>query len=124
MLLGGFLYGAQLLSAQPASAPGEKVTLVRDETLATPAQQGIGKLKLALQQKGLRVDEVNSVRMATNGTVVVAGLTTGPGEAAKLIADLGLTPQDETQPTKDKPYESSQVPDGRDGRLRCRAPRC
>lgn len=118
MLLGGFLYGAQLLSAQPASAPGEKVTLVRDETLATPAQHRIGKMKLALGQKGVMVVEATSLQM------VVAGLTTGQGEAAKLIADLGLTPQDETQPTKDKPYESSQVPDGRDGRLRCRAPRC
>ena len=91
LFIGVLLCVPQLLSAQPASAQSQKVTLVLEETVAAPVRHGIGKLKFALQQKGVRVDEVNSMRMATNGTVVVAGLTTGQAEAAKLIADLRLT---------------------------------
>src|ERR1035437_7661250 len=48
----------------------------------------IGKLKLALQQKGVPLDESASFRVANGNTVVVAGLATGPGEAARLISDL------------------------------------
>ena len=91
LFIGVCLCVPQLLSAHPAAAPSQKVTLVLDETVAAPVRHGIGKLKFALQQKGVGVNEVNSMRMATNGTVVVAGLTTGQAEAAKLIADLRLT---------------------------------
>ena len=42
LFIGGFLCGAQLLSAQPASALSQRVTLVLDETAAAPVRDGIG----------------------------------------------------------------------------------
>lgn len=97
LLVGGLLCCTELLWAQPASKSGQKVTLVGDETVAAPVQHGIGKLKLALGQKGVLVVEATSLRMATNRAVVVAGLTAGQGEAARLSADLRLTPYTESE---------------------------
>ena len=97
LLLGGFLCCTVMILAQPASAPGQKLTFVRDESAAAPVRHGIAKLKLALEQKGALVDEATSLRIATNGAVVVAGLTTGQGEAARLIADLRLPPYTESE---------------------------
>lgn len=92
LFIGVLLCVPQLLSAQPTTAPGQQVTLVLDETVAAPARHGIAKLKLALEQEGARLDELTLMRMATNNVVIVAGLTTGRGEAAKVIAELRLTP--------------------------------
>jgi hypothetical protein len=77
-----------------ATAP--LVSLVVDDVSARPIQHGVGKLKLALQQQGVSLEEAASVGAANGNTVLVAGLTTGAGEAARLIAELRLTPY--TQP--------------------------
>ena len=45
--------------ASAAVAPG--VSLVVDDSTAKPVQHGIGKLKLALQQKGVSLEEAASV---------------------------------------------------------------
>src|ERR1035441_1368017 len=81
-LVGVLLALAPLATA--AVAP--MVSLVVGDSIAKPIQHGVGKLKLALQQKGGSLDEAASVRAAKGDTVVVAGLTSGPGEAARLIS--------------------------------------
>ena len=58
------------------------VSLVVGDSTFKPLEHGIGKLKLALQQKGVPLEEAASFRAVTADTVVVAGLTSGPGEAA------------------------------------------
>jgi hypothetical protein len=72
------------------------VSLVVDDSSAKPIQHGIGKLKLALQQKGMSSEETASLQAVNGTSVVVAGLTTGSGQAARLISELRLTPN--TQP--------------------------
>ena len=81
--------------AFPAAVPG--VSLVVDDTSARPLLHGIGKLKLALLQKGVPLEEAASLRAVNGNTVVVAGLTTGTGEAARLISELRLTPNTEPE---------------------------
>jgi hypothetical protein len=81
--------------AVAAAAP--RVSLVLDDSSAEPIQHGIGKLKLALQQKGVSLEEAASFRAVNGNTVVVAGLTTGTGEAARLISELQLTPNTEPE---------------------------
>src|ERR1035438_5439008 len=76
--------------ASPAWVSG--VSLVIGDSTAKPVQHGVGKLKLALQQKGVSLEEAASFRAANGDTVVVAGLASGPGEAARLISELRLTP--------------------------------
>src|ERR1019366_3990798 len=91
------LVGILLALAPVASAAvAPMVSLIIDDSSAKPLQHGIGKLKLALQQKGVSLEEVASLRAANGDTVVVAGLASGPGEAARLISELRLTPP--TQP--------------------------
>ena len=88
-----------LLAAAPldTAAVAPRVSLVVGDSTAKAIQHGGGKLKLALQQKGVSVEEVASFRSANGDTVVVAGLTSGPGEAARLIAELRLSPNREPE---------------------------
>src|ERR1039458_1871403 len=79
------LVGILLALAPLASAAVvPKVSLVVGDSPAKPTQHGVGKLKLALQQKGVSLEEAASFRAANGDTVVVAGLASGPGEAATL----------------------------------------
>ena len=73
------------------------VSLVVGDSTAKAIQYGVGKFKLALQQKGVSVEEAASFRSANGDIVVVAGLTSGPGEAARLISELRLTPNTEPE---------------------------
>ena len=81
-----------LLEFPTAKAAPVKVAIVADDALGPPIQHGEGKLMQALEQKGVRLETAASLQAAGANTVVVAGLASGPGEAARLVADLGLTP--------------------------------
>jgi hypothetical protein len=92
------LVGVLLARAPLATAAViPSVSLVVDDSTAKPVQNGIGKLKLSLQQKGVAFEETGSFRAAPGDTVVVAGLTSAPGEAARLISELRLTPNTEPE---------------------------
>ena len=93
----GFVGILLALAPLAVAAAVPSVSLVVDDASAKPLQHGIGKLKLALQQKGVSLEEAASFRTAHSDTVVVAGLTTGRGEAARLIAELRLTPNTEPE---------------------------
>ena len=91
-LVGVLLALAPLASAAVAST----VSLVVGDSTPKPTQHGVGKLKLALQAKGVSLEEAAAFRAAQSDIVVVVGLASGPGEAATLISDLRLAPN--TQP--------------------------
>src|ERR1039457_229704 len=92
------LAGILLALAPVASAAvAPMVSLVVGDATAKPVQHGVGKLKLALQQKGVSVEEAASFRSANGDIVVVAGLTSGPGEAAQLLSELRLPPNTEPE---------------------------
>ena len=80
----------QLLTSLAPAATPVKVSLVSDVTTAPPVQHGLDKLKRALAQNGVTTAELASVRNADGDTVVVAGLASGVGEAARVLADLKL----------------------------------
>src|ERR1035437_9719182 len=88
-----------LLALEPvaSAAVAPMVSLVVGDATAKPVQHGVGKLKLALQQKGVSLEEAASVRAANGDAVVVAGFTSGAGEAARLISELRLTPNTEPE---------------------------
>jgi len=89
-----------LLSFYPPltfAATASTVSLVVGDATAKPVQHALGKLKLALQRKGVVVEEAASLERATGEKVVVAGLTSGTGEGAKLIAELKLKPVKEPE---------------------------
>ncbi|MEK7674541.1 MAG: hypothetical protein AAB676_01735 [Verrucomicrobiota bacterium] len=74
-----------------------RVSLVVGDAAAKPLQHALSKLRLALQQRGVSLEEAASFRAANGDTVVVAGLTSGPGEAARLTSELRLTPNTEPE---------------------------
>jgi hypothetical protein len=86
-----------LLALVPVAAAAPRVSLVVGDSTAKPVQHGVGKLKLALQQKGVSLEEAASVGAAHGDAVLVAGLTSGPGEAARLISELRLAPNTEPE---------------------------
>ena len=85
------------LASQASAAVAPTVSLVVGDSTAKPTEHGVGKLKLALQQKGVSLEEAASFRSANGDAVVVAGLTSGPGEAARLISELRFAPNTEPE---------------------------
>ena len=79
------------------AAAGPMVSLVISDDAAKPVQHGLGKLRGALQAKGASVEETASLQKANGKAVVVAGLASGAGEAARLIAELKLSPPKEPE---------------------------
>jgi hypothetical protein len=73
-----------------ATAP--TVSFVISGNEPTPVQHGLGKLRASLLAQGVSVEEIPSLQKAQGRAVVVAGIASGAGEAAKLAAELGLTP--------------------------------
>ena len=85
------------LMSLPFAAAVPVVSLVAGDSPAMPIRHGIGKLRLALQQQGVRVEDAASLRAANGEIVVVAGLSSSSGDAAQLISELHLTPNPEPE---------------------------
>ncbi len=83
------------LPSSAAAAP--VVSLVINDESAPPVQHGLHKLKEALQTQGASPEVVASLQSASGKSVVVVGLGTGDGEAARLIAEMKLPPPVETE---------------------------
>ena len=80
------------LFPRPAfAAAGQLVSLVISDEAAKPVRHGLGKLKGALQAKGVSVEETASLQRAGGKAVVVVGLASDVGAAAELIAELKLS---------------------------------
>ena len=76
------------------AAPSQTVSLVFSKDKLKLVQHGRIKLEAAFQTKGISCEEAPSLKEAASPTVIVAGLASGAGEAAKLINELKLAPQD------------------------------
>jgi len=72
------------------AADGPLVSLVIGAETAKPVQHGVGKLKEALQAKGVSVAEAASLQSANGRFVVIVSLTSDIGETATLMAGLKL----------------------------------
>ena len=68
------------------------VSLVIGDHAPQPVLHGLAKLRHALQANGTSSEETTALKQAKGETVVIIGLASAPGEAAKLIAELKLTP--------------------------------
>ena len=79
-----------LLGLAAAKAAPANVAIVVSDALGPPIRHGTAKLTRALEQKGVRLEKAASLQAAGANTEVVAGLASGPGEVARLVADLGL----------------------------------
>ena len=73
------------------------VSVVVGDSPALPLRHGIGKLRVALQQHGVRAEDAASLQAANGDMVVVAGLSSGSGGAAQLISELHLIPDTEPE---------------------------
>ena len=73
------------------------VSVVVGDSPAMPLGHGMSKLRLALQHRGVRVEDAASLQTASGDTVVVAGFLLGSGDSARLIAELRLTPDTEPE---------------------------
>ena len=85
------------LMSLPFAAAVPVVSLVTGDAPSMPIRHGLDKLRLALQQQGVRVEEAASLPAAIGEIVAVAGLGSGSGDAAQLISELHLTPDPEPE---------------------------
>ncbi|HUS71558.1 MAG TPA: hypothetical protein VMY06_00720, partial [Sedimentisphaerales bacterium] len=60
------------------------ISLVTDSQMGRASRHGAGKLRLALQKKGIPVEQTTSLEKAQGNTLIVVGLSGGSGTAAKL----------------------------------------
>jgi hypothetical protein len=88
----GVAYLATLSPLVAFAATPVRVSLVISDDQAEPVQHGLRKLRGSLQEKGAQVEATASIEKATGDAVVVAGLSSGSGEAKKLMAELRLDP--------------------------------
>ena len=91
-MAGFFLCILHLIPAPLSAAESPKVSIVAGDAAMPPVRHGLDKLDLALRQKGAPVEKVDSLVKASGPMVIVAGLASGAGEAARLVANLRLTP--------------------------------
>jgi hypothetical protein len=77
----------------PGTSPQDavQVTLVRDHAGSLPIDHGWGKVKAALEVKGIRYEEVFDLNEAHGSVVVVAGLSSGHNAVATLVQSMHLT---------------------------------
>ena len=81
--------------AAETTAPTVSIVLSSDS--AKPIQHGLTKLKAALGAKGVPFEEIVSLQQATGSNILVAGLSSGAGEAAILITELELSPRSDPE---------------------------
>jgi hypothetical protein len=89
-LTAGALLGLMLLFAQARAATGAGVSVVSDRTPGPAGRHGLAKLAAALRAKGVEMERAASLDKAGGKAVIVAGLGSGPGPAAKLHRELGV----------------------------------
>jgi hypothetical protein len=73
-----------------AAAPKSEVSLLLDSSAGSAAKIAMAKLRAALEEKRIGVEEIQRLEAAHGGTIVVAGLAKGPGVAAACAKELGL----------------------------------
>jgi hypothetical protein len=66
------------------------VSLITDRQAGQAADHGASKVRLALQAKGIEVEQTTSLADARGEILIVSGTTEGPGSAGKLLTARNL----------------------------------
>ncbi len=81
-----------LLSLHSFAAIGQlQLSIVTDKTPGVSVNNGLSKLTDALKAKNIQFEKVGSVNEAKGKVVIVAGLSAGKGEAARLLQAANRT---------------------------------
>ena len=87
MLTGALCFG----EAQGSAVAGEvRVSLVTDSSVGPAIRHGLNKVKSALSQNGISLEEVESLEKARGKILIVASLSEGHTTAAQLLGDLSI----------------------------------
>lgn len=68
-----------------------EISIVTDKVLGNPVNNGLNKLRDALKAKGIQYEKVLAVKQAKGKVILVAGLSSGEGEAAHLLKAANRT---------------------------------
>ncbi|MHC4354757.1 MAG: hypothetical protein ACYS0H_18795 [Planctomycetota bacterium] len=60
-------------------------SLITDTHTGPAARHGASKVRLALREKGIETEQVASLQTARGSTLIVSGISDGPGAAAALL---------------------------------------
>ncbi len=80
------VYGSQATSPRTGT-----ISLLSDSRMGPGTTHGLKQVRLALQSKGAKFEEVTSAGTAGGDILLVAGLSRGTGPAARLHTELGIT---------------------------------
>ncbi len=75
-----------------ATAAEVGVSVISDATPGPAAKHGLGKIMAALQSKGVEAERADGVSAAKGRILIVAGLASGTGPAARLVKRAGADP--------------------------------
>ncbi|MFC1739587.1 hypothetical protein ACFL1G_11165 [Planctomycetota bacterium] len=89
-MLAIIIFALLLCSSTKMAYADEVVIFVLDTKPGPAAVHGVNKVKLALQEKGFEFEQVTTLDHARGQILIVAGLATGTGQAAKLLKDLNI----------------------------------
>ncbi|MHC4241634.1 MAG: beta-N-acetylhexosaminidase family protein [Planctomycetota bacterium] len=74
-----------------AGAESSTVLLIMDDTIGPAGRHGVKKVQMALQAKGIPVEQTTSLEATSGILLLVAGLSSGTGPAAKLHDSLDIS---------------------------------
>ena len=74
-----------------AAGAADTALLVVDPRPGAAVRHGLTKMEQAVRAKGISYRQRTGLRNFRNGPIIVAGLGNGPGAAATLIRELGIT---------------------------------
>ncbi len=72
------------------AAQNSTVSLVTGPQMGPAARHGVSKVQLALQTKGLEVEQTTSLETARGAIVIVSGISGGPGPAGRLLTGRNI----------------------------------
>lgn len=88
-----FILAVSLFLATPAGSHAAQktlISLVTDSSLGPGTCHGVEKVRLALQAKGIQVEQTTSLDTAHGNPLLVLGLSRGSGPAAALLETLDI----------------------------------
>jgi len=92
------LVAALHLSVQSGAMASEvMISLVTDRSPGAAGSHGVSKLMAALKSKGIAAERLTSLASARGQILIVAGLSSGPGQAARLLKAADVTVPSEAE---------------------------
>ena len=79
-----------LTTSDLCGAQNSTVSLVTDSHIGPATRHGVNKVQIALQAKGIRVEQTTSLETTNGNLLLVLGLSGGPGPAVELHNSLDI----------------------------------